>query len=410
MLAELKQVRFPVETGLLLAFCIFLPLVEFWKNLALLAYFIAWTANRLRAREFGGIWRIPDTLVVLWIGGAYVAAAFAGLPGNAWAKTGDVAVSALLFWMVTRAGYARRELRWVLGALVASMLAGLALGYWRMWGGAGKSGTLQLYSVGHVNHTAIYLALMLGVCASWLFARWRAWPVNRRVVAFALTALALASLVVTASRGAVGVGLALLPILAAAWWPRWRAPLVGSLVAIVLVATALVHFDAEVMRKQEDNVAAQNVLSYRDGIWRMGFAAWEKYPWFGVGKDNYSQITHDRVRAWRSEAGKDYDEARYVQFPHAHSLYVNTLAERGAVGFATLAAVLIAALAALLRYLPRPVDADFDWLAWGGAAGAWIVTAGVGTVNTTLHHEHGLLAALLLGLWLSTLRPRRASS
>ena len=142
----------------------------------------------------------------------------------------------------------------------------------------------------------------------------------------------------------------------------------------------------------------------------MGLAAWQKYPWFGVGKDNYTQITHERVRAWRSAAGQDYDAARYVQFPHAHSLYVNTLAERGAVGFATLAAVLIAALAALLRYLPRPLDADFDWLAWGGAAGAWIVTAGVGTVNTTLHHEHGLLAALLLGLWLATLPTRRASS
>ena len=36
----------------------------------------------------------------------------------------------------------------------------------------------------------------------------------------------------------------------------------------------------------------------------------------------------------------------------------------------------------------------------------WIVTAGIGTVNTTLHHEHGLLAALLLGLWLSTLHAR----
>jgi len=410
MLAELKRVRFPVEIALLLAFCIFLPLVEMPKNLALLAYFIAWTTNRLRARDFGGIWRITDTLVVLWIGGAYLAAAFAGLPGNAWAKTGDVAVSALLFWMVARAGYARRELRWLLGVLVASTLAGLALGYWRMWGGAGKSGTLQLYSVGHVNHTAIYLAMMLGVCASWLFARWRAWPVNRQSVAFAVTALALVSLVVTASRGAVGVGFVMLLLLALAWWRRWRAPLIASLAAIALVFAALVLLNAEVIRKQEINVASQNVLSHRDGIWRMGLAAWEKYPWFGVGKDSYSQITHDRVRAWRSEAGKGYDAARYVQFPHAHSLYVNTLAERGAVGFATLAAVLIAALIALLRYRPRPHDADFDWLAWGGAAGAWIVTAGVGTVNTTLHHEHGLLAALLFGLWLSTLLPRRASS
>jgi len=410
MLAEVKQFRFPVETGLLLALCIFLPLVEFWKNLALLAYFIAWTVNRLRSRDFGGSWQVADTLVVFWIGTAYLAAAFAGLQGSAWSKTGDVAVSALLFWLVTRAGYSERELRWVMGALVASTVLGLFYGYWRLWGGTGKSGTLQLYSVGHVNHTAIYLAMMLGVCVSWLFARWRAWSLNGRTVALAVTALVFASLVVTASRGAIAMGFLLALILAAAWWPRSRGPLAVSAAATVVIATMLIGLGAEVARKQMGYIAAQNVLASRDGVWRMGIAAWEKYPWFGVGKDNYGQITHDRVRGWRAEAGKDYDASRYVQFPHAHSLYVNTLAERGAVGFAALAAILLASLIVLLRHRPGPKEGDFAWAAWGGAASAWIVTAGAGVVNTTFHHEHGLLAALLLGSWLSTLPIHRRAS
>ena len=267
---------------------------------------------------------------------------------------------------------------------------------------------MQLHSVGQVNHTAIYIAIMLGVCMSWLFARWRAWTVSRRVTAFAVSGFVLASLVVTASRGAIGVGLAMVPLLAAACWPRWRAPLIASLAAVTLVAAALVYFKAEVMRKQEDNAAAQNVLAYRDGIWRMASVALERYPWFGVGMDNYSLITPERVRSWRTEAGKEYDAARYVQFPHAHNLFVNALAERGIVGFAALAAVLLAWFAALIRRRPQARDDDLAWLAWGGAASAWIVTVAVGMVNTTLHHEHGLLAALLLGLWLSTL-PKRCA-
>lgn len=408
MPAELKKVRYPVETGLLLAFCIFLPLYEFWKALALLAYILVWLANRLRSRSFGGDWRGWDTLVLVWIGSAYLAAAFAGLGANAWAKTGDLAMHTLLLWMVMRGGYSGRELRWVLGALVISTVLGLAQGYWNMWSGAGRSGTLQLNSVGHVNHTAIYLAMMLGVCVSWLFARWRAWPRGRRGMALGTVILVLASLIVTASRGAVGVGLLLVLILAAAWWPRWRAPLVAGIAAAIVTVSILIGFDAEVVKKQIDNAAAENVLSFRDGIWRMGFVAWERYPWFGVGKDNYSLITYDRVRAWRLEAGKDYVASDYAQFPHAHNLYVNTLAERGAVGLGALAALLLAWLTALVRNRPRPEDSDLSWLAWGGAASAWIVTAGVGMVNTTFHHEHGLLAVLLLGLWLSTLPARRA--
>jgi O-antigen ligase len=408
MLAELKKVRFPFETGLLLAFCIFLPLVEFWKGFALLAYVFAWLANRLRTRTFGGDWQMWDTVIIAWIGSAYLAAAFAGLGGSAWAKTGDVATHALLLWLVMRAGYSERELRWVLGALVVSTVAGLADGYWRLWSGAGKSNTLQLHSVGHVNHTAIYIAIMLGVCVSWLFARWQRWRANYRGAALAVTALVFTSLVVTASRGALGVGMLVVLLLAIAWWPRWRTPLVASAVTAAVVASVLIGSGAEVVRKQIADSAADNVLAFRDGIWRMGLVAWEKYPWFGVGKDNYGRITYELVRTWRAEAGKDYDPSNYVRFPHAHNLYVNTLVERGAVGFAGFAALLLAWLAALLRYRPRPEESDFAWLAWGGAASAWLVTAGVGAVNTTFHHEHGLLAVLLLGIWLSTLPTRCA--
>jgi hypothetical protein len=58
---------------------------------------------------------------------------------------------------------------------------------------------------------------------------------------------------------------------------------------------------------------------------------------------------------------------------------------------------------------PAPGADDADWLLWGGAASAWLVTVGAGAVNTTLHHEHGILAMLLLGAWLCRLRERRAA-
>jgi O-antigen ligase len=409
MLAELKQARFPVELGLLLAFCLFLPLVEFWKNAALLAYAIAWLLNRARARDFGGPWRTSDSLVALWLGAAYLAAAFAGLDGRAVAKTGDVAVSALLFWMVLRAGYTEREGRWILGTLVVSTFIGLVHGYWRIQQLLVPFDRLQLYSVGHVNHTAIYLVIVFGLCVAWLFARWPVWILKRRISALAIAGFMAASLVVTASRAAVAIAFPLVLVLAIAWWPRWRAPLVASSVATAITVSLLFGLGADVVQKQAEYAASHNILSGRDGIWRTGLAGWEKFPWFGVGKDNYARITPDRVRAWRIEAGQTFDPARYAPAGHAHNLYVNTLAERGSVGFASLIAILAGSLVALLRYRPRAADVDFSWIAWGGAVSAWISTAGIGLVNTTFHHEHGLLAALLLALWLSTLQRRPAS-
>jgi O-antigen ligase len=230
-----------------------------------------------------------------------------------------------------------------------------------------------------------------------------------RAVALVVNAFILYSLVVTASRGAVGVGLIMLVLLSLAWWRRSRVPLIWSSAAILIVVAAAAGVGLNVVKKHADDVAAQNVLSFRDGIWRMGLVAWERYPWFGVGLDNYQFITHERVKEWRAAAGKDYDAGRYVHFPHAHNLLINTLAERGIVGTAVLFAVLLAWLVWLLRFRPRPQDDDLEWILWGGAVGAWLVTIGAGTVNTTLHDEHAILAVLLLGLWLSRHPPARAS-
>ena len=401
----MSKSRYPVEVGVLVALCFFLPLLEAPKNLLWVAYGLTWLINRVRQREFGGAWDAWDTLIAVWIASGFVVAAFAGLDGQQWRGAGDLVRYGSVLWMVKRARYDAREQRWVLGALVVSTLVGLAFGYRDLWRGTAPGGTLELHSVGHVNHTAIYLAIMFGVCATAIFTRWHAWGAAARAAGLAVAALVLASLVVTASRGALGVALAMLPLLAAAWWPRSRVPLAASGVLVVLIAVVLVAGGASVVRKHWENVHNENMLSFRDGVWRAATATWQRYPWFGVGMDNYSLATTERLRAWDAEAGRPYDPKRYYYISHGHSLFFNTLAERGLFGSAILAVVLGAWAFCLVRRRPRANTPDDDWLAWGSAAAAWTVTIGAGAVNTTLHHEHALLAVLLLGLFLS--RPRQ---
>ncbi|HYD56972.1 MAG TPA: O-antigen ligase family protein, partial [Burkholderiales bacterium] len=322
-----------------------------------------------------------------------------------WGGAMDLLRYASIAWLVKRGRYSAQELRWALGALAVSALIGLAVGYFRMWTGIGKSGRLQLYSVGHVNHTAIYLAMVLGLWAAWVFAAYRSWTPRMRVAGTAFLAILLASLAVTSSRGAVGAGILALFLLAFSIFRRWSAPLKITVISTVVLIGSAVLVDSDLVRKQERREAEGNPLSHRDSIWRMGIAAWKEQPWFGVGMDNYGQITHERMQAWRARDGKSYDPKGLMPFVHAHSLYVNTLAERGIVGFAALAAVLFAWGAALVRYRPAPSAPDGDWILWGASASGLIVTLGAGLFNTSLHHEHGILAALLLGLWLG--RPER---
>ena len=94
----------------------------------------------------------------------------------------------------------------------------------------------------------------------------------------------------------------------------------------------------------------------------------------------------------------------YRRAPHAHNLYLNTLTERGTVGL--LIVLLLLGTWAVRLWRCRPVaGAAPDATAIGCAAlSGWFVTVLIGFANTTLHHEHAMLAVLSLGLWLGERR------
>ncbi len=370
-----------VEIGLLLALCVFLPLYEAPKNIAWAGYVVVWLANRVRARDFGGPWDLWDTLIALWLVSGFVIAPFAAMHGGEWRAALDVVRNAAVLWMVKRSRLNGPELRAVLGALIASTVIGVVMGLVQLW--SGTTGRLELNSVGHVNHTVIYLAIMLGVSASWLFLG------RQLALAGAISFFMLVAIFVAASRGGVVAALVTLAALAFFWWPRARFPV--AIAGLVLVSAAVLGAvgGAEVFEKQAESVQAGHVLNFREEAWKIAGATWQAHPWFGIGMDNFGlasrQLATEQLRSL---------------MPHAHNLYLNTLAERGIVGAAPVFALLALWGWRLLRSRPRRDDADEVWLVWGAASSAWLVTIVVGMVNTTFHHEHGLLAALLLGLWL----------
>lgn len=374
--------RHRAEIGLLIALCVFLPLYEAPKNIVWVGYVALWIANRVAERDFAGRWDTWDTLIGAWIASGFVVALFAGLHGSEWRAALDIVRYGSVLWMVKRSRLAEREVELVLVALVAATVIGLAMAYAQL--ASGKSARLELNSVGHVNHTSIYLAIMLGLCAAWLFTG------RHRLVLGAASLLILVSIFVAASRAGVAVGILILVILALLWWPRSRLPTMITVSVLVITAALYSLGGAEVFERHEENVQAGNMLTYRDRAWSLALRTWKEHPLFGVGMDNFALVS-------RAQTGDPYA----TLFPHAHNLYLNTLAERGIVGAAPVLIVMVAWPLALLRRRPRAADGELDWTLWGAALGAWLVTAVVGFVNTTLHHEHALLAVLLLGLWLA---------
>lgn len=404
-----REWRHPVEFALLLALAFFLPLREAPKNLFWAAYLIVWLSNRMRSRDFGGPFDRWDALFGALVVTGYLAAAFAGIrrgDGNEWQSVNDIVRYALLFICVRRAGYSAAQSIAVLGMLVGSCVLAEIEAMWN-WKVSGSRPRLELYSVGHVNHSAIYMTICLGIAGAILLGCWtRLRPVSRALLCLATLAM-LTGLLLTGSRAAAAIGLLLLigmAMIGATYGGLGRGAWAAVLVTILI---ALAGGGTEAIQRQIENSRIDNVLSERDLIWNRGIVAWRAHPWFGVGMDNYSQINDERLTGWLAWQGRAYVPAEYARAPHAHNLYVNTLVERGVAGLVALLAMLGAWVFALAGYRPDFTRGGVGVALWCASVAGWLVTAAIGMVNTTLHHEHAMLAVLTLALWLGV-RPGRA--
>ena len=383
----------------LLAFAFVLPLFEAPKNLFWFIYAGLWTANRWRARDFGGPTDKWDALILAWIASGFASAAFAGLHDGEWTAALDILRYGSVLWFLKRSGYDERVLSRLLACTVSGTLAALAWGYY----GLRVTGReyLELNSVGHVNHSAIYLAITFGAALAWLRATWRLHGVAKRVAGSALCLVFALSMIEMQSRATVAVGFVFGSIIIGVYSLRTRKSVWTVVLASVVIGTLLFATESEVVRKNSVRLTQEIFLAPRDAIWRAGLDALRRYPLFGVGTGNYGRIDFAHLEEWSRARGEPFEKARVMPTSHGHSLYVNTLAERGIAGFAVLLTVLAAWGWTLVRSPPAADDSAVRWSYWGGGLAAWLVAALVGIVNTTLHHEHAIVSMLLLGGWLA---------
>ena len=389
------------ERGVLIAFAFVLPLFEAPKNLLWVVFVALWLLNRWRTRDFGGPWDYWDTLIALWIGSGFAVAAFAGIRGDEWHAAADIPRYAAVLWVLKRSRYTERTWAALIAAILAGTVAGLAWSYYGVLV-TKEHDLLTLNSVGHVNHSSIYLAIVVGVALAATRAWWQEVGALRRMAELTLLAFLVVALFWMQSRAAVGAAFIMAFVILSVYAARRRKglALVALAAAGAVVATLLVS--PQVVEKNKMFMQKSYVLNAREEIWRLGLTTWREFPLFGVGMGNFSRVDYGHLESWSAKRGEAFEKQSFLPAAHGHSLYVNTLAERGLVGLGALLAVLAAWALALVRRIPDAKAPPLVWAFWGSAAGGWIITVVVGALNTTLHHEEALLCMLLLGGWLST--------
>jgi len=264
--------------------------------------------------------------------------------------------------------------------------------------------TLQLHSVGHVNHSAIYLGIILGGALSVTLSTWRDVGLIQRIGLILLPIVFFESIILGQSRGVFGISLIRISLLILAIPnPKKIKAIALALFAIILALMPLMN--TAIIQKQIAAQNANNTLSDRPRVWSVSIEAARFYPIFGVGNGNWNQITLEDLKRSREKRDMPYDEKNYaIQHGHSHSLYLTSLVERGVVGLIVLIVFMMTWLETLIKSYHKLKNSTQGSYIWGASLSAWIVTFGVGLVNSTFHHEHAILALLFLGLHLGYLK------
>ena len=386
-----------------------LPSLEAPKNIFLVGFLVTRLITEVNQfKEGKKLWGGWDSLFATIVFTALLTTIFAGFPGLEEWKGYKVLLTAILTgWFLSRTYYSENEYQLLFKLIILSTIPPLVWGLYEYLVIHSRA-SLEVHSVGHVNHSAIYLVMIFGASLAWLLSHLNAkkekvtlsWQITLLGI---LSLLFFISLIIGESRGAFGIAVILAMMLCLLLPLKKYIKLFGVLfISSMLILTVAVN--APIVKKQIINQENNNVLSARDRIWNVSIEAARFHPLLGIGLSNWHFINLDQLKKSVEDRGEIFDSRIYSFQGHSHNLYLSALVERGIVGLFVTFLFMVAWIRHLIKTFQWAKKSIGRTYLWGGSLSAWVATFGIGFVNTTFHHEHAILACLFLGIYLSYTR------
>ena len=406
-LASLKKIYFKnklkfLELTFLSLFLAFLPSLEAPKNIFLVGYLI--TALYSQSQSSPSKWGIWDWVFLSLILSSLLSALFPGVAGGSeWKGFRGMLLWVAFGWTLFRADYNFEEKKYLFIFAILVTLPPL------IWGLSEflvlhTNEALELHSVGHMNHSAVYLCMMAGASLSLLLRAAQ----KKYVFEVTLLCILFISAVVTSnSRGAFGIVF----LLVFALFLLSKLSIKVKTISLILISTFLITIvfikPAPVIEKQKNYQNYHNILSNRDKVWETSFEVARLNPIFGIGGGNWKQINIDQIKSSVESRGETFVAEDFaLQWGHPHNIYLSNLVDRGILGFITFLSFMFIWLITLIKSYKKFNQDTKAMLFIMGSFSAWTTIFGIGFVNTTFHHENALLALFFLSLHLNYLRQK----
>jgi len=399
-----NQLKF-LELTFLSLFLAFLPSLEAPKNIFLVGYLI--TALYRQSQLISSKWGVWDWVFLSLITSSFLSALFPFVAGgNEWRGFRNMLFWVMFGWTLYRSEYNESEKKYLFIFAILMTLPSLLWGLTESLVLHTKE-ALQLHSVGHVNHSAIYLCMIAGASLSLLISQPQSAQKKYVFILSLLFVFLISSVIVSQSRGAFGIVF----LLAFALFLLSKLSIKIKTIFLILLSIFLITIvfikPVSVIEKQIANQNNHDVLSQRDKVWRASLEVARMNPIFGIGGGNWKQISIDQIKLSVESRGETFNPEDFaLQWGHPHNIYLSNLVDRGVLGFITFLSFMLIWLITLIKYYKKLNQDSKAMLFIMGSFSAWMSIFGIGLVNTTFHHENALLALFFLGLHLNYLRQK----
>ena len=409
-LASLKKIYFKnklkfLELTFLSLFLAFLPSLEAPKNIFLASYLI--TALYRQSQLPSSKLNVWDWVFLSLIASSFLSALFPFMAGGSeWKGFRGMLLWITFGWTLFRTDYNEKEKKYLFIFAILMTLPPLIWGLTQSLVLHTKD-SLQLHSVGHVNHSAIYLCMMAGASISLLLSQFQKSQKKYIFVTTLLCIFLISSVVISQSRGTFGIVFLLaFALLLLSKFPIKIKTIFLILLSIFLITIVFIK-PVLVVEKQINYQNNHDVLSQRDKVWRASLEVARLNPIFGIGGGNWKQINIDQLKSSVESRGETFVAEDFaLQWGHPHNIYLSNLVDRGILGLITFLSLMSIWLITLIKSYKKYNQDSKAMLFIAGSFSAWSTIFGIGFVNTTFHHENALLALFFLSLHLNYLRQK----
>jgi O-antigen ligase len=413
-LALFKKIYFKnklkfLELTFLSLFLVFLPSLEAPKNIFLVGYLIV--ALYRQSQTPSSKWSTWDWVFLSLIISSFLSSLFPFVAGGSeWKGFRGMLLWVTFGWTLFRSDYNEREKKYLFIFSIIMTFPPLIWGLVELLILHTKS-QLQLHSVGHVNHSAIYLCIIFGAYFTIFINQLQTLKKINTLLNIFPIFLFLVALNITESRGAFGIALILMP--AIIFLSKMKIKLKTILLAIFLIFTISISFlgTTSAVNDQIKGMSKKDNLGIgeRGKIWRRALEVAKINPWLGIGNGNWNSIKTDQIKSSVESRGEIFnteDFALQHYHPHPHNIYLSNLVDRGILGLIIFLSFMFIWLITLINSYKKFNHESKAMLFIMGSFSAWVTIFGIGVVNTTFHHENALLALFFLSLHLNYLRQK----